>query len=666
MLTTIHRIILWPRRDGLEPRQLTFRPDTVNVITGQSGTGKSALISIVDYALGSNKCAIPVGLIRDTVAWFGVQLKLGDRFLLLSRRNPEGHVASGEMFMQDTATDDVPAILKKNANVDEVKAQLDRIARLPAVDFRGGDAQQSFDARPSFRDMAAFNFQPQHIVANPHTLFFKADTEEHRRKLANVLPFVLGAITVEQMQTRRRLQEIERQLERLRDSYEVRQSTIRNIYEELQGHFVRAKEVGIIDSAVTQLESWGIDEYAHALREGVQRTQAGEILLGPGVTAEAVLELTRTSGQEEELARQLGRARSRLARIEQLQSTAIGYGGELAHQAKRLEGLGWFEDHVSKRNACPLCGTQNDSATQELEQLRRVASEAGRVSARLDTAPQVLDKELRETRNAILDLESRLTRMRRRMRTLDDESLKLTERRQRLSEVYRFAGQLEQMLANYDAADKGADLTRQIVDAERERDALRKQLDPSNQRRREDDALGQISETMGHYAAILDLERKQDRATISVTNLAIRVASHDGRDDYLWEIGSGENWVGYHLAAMLSLHEFFLTQTWSPVPSFLMLDQPSQVYFPERWPEDPTKIGYAQPPRQPALDDDDIIGVRRIFETLTNAIERTSQLLQIIVTDHAGRITWQGLPVYVVEEWRTGRGDFLIPDAWLK
>ena len=42
----------------------------------------------------------------------------------------------------------------------------------------------------------------------------------------------------------------------------------------------------------------------------------------------------------------------------------------------------------------------------------------------------------------------------------------------------------------------------------------------------------------------------------------------------------------------------------------------------------------------------------------------TKERLQIIVTDHAGSITWQGVDVNVVEEWRTGRGDFLIPETW--
>ena len=43
-----------------------FRPGSVNVITGASKTGKSALIDIVDYCLGRNEYFVPSGAIRDT------------------------------------------------------------------------------------------------------------------------------------------------------------------------------------------------------------------------------------------------------------------------------------------------------------------------------------------------------------------------------------------------------------------------------------------------------------------------------------------------------------------------------------------------------------------------------------------------------------------------
>src|SRR5690606_40436886 len=49
--------------------------------------------------------------------------------------------------------------------------------------------------RPSFRDLAAFTFQPQNVVANPDVLFFKTNTYEHREKLRKIFPYVLGAVT---------------------------------------------------------------------------------------------------------------------------------------------------------------------------------------------------------------------------------------------------------------------------------------------------------------------------------------------------------------------------------------------------------------------------------------------------------------------------------------
>lgn len=40
--------------------------------------------------------------------------------------------------------------------------------------------------------------------------------------------------------------------------------------------------------------------------------------------------------------------------------------------------------------------------------------------------------------------------------------------------------------------------------------------------------------------------------------------------------------MGYHIATLLALHEYFVDLKWNPVPQFLIIDQPSQVYFPEK------------------------------------------------------------------------------------
>ena len=48
-------------------RSIELKPDAVNVVTGQSKTGKSALIHIVDYCLGRRECNVPAGVIRKHV-----------------------------------------------------------------------------------------------------------------------------------------------------------------------------------------------------------------------------------------------------------------------------------------------------------------------------------------------------------------------------------------------------------------------------------------------------------------------------------------------------------------------------------------------------------------------------------------------------------------------
>lgn len=53
-------------------RDLPFRVADLNVITGRSSTGKSALSDIVEYCMGQSDCNVPEGVIRDKVAWFAV------------------------------------------------------------------------------------------------------------------------------------------------------------------------------------------------------------------------------------------------------------------------------------------------------------------------------------------------------------------------------------------------------------------------------------------------------------------------------------------------------------------------------------------------------------------------------------------------------------------
>ena len=81
-----------------------------NVITGGSKTGKSAVIPIVDYCLGSDRCAVPVSTIRDSCSWFGVVVDTDEGQKLLARREPGEQQSTGDMLLLEARVVDVPEL----------------------------------------------------------------------------------------------------------------------------------------------------------------------------------------------------------------------------------------------------------------------------------------------------------------------------------------------------------------------------------------------------------------------------------------------------------------------------------------------------------------------------------------------------------------------------
>jgi hypothetical protein len=94
MRLTIDKLILLPKASDKPIRKISFASGAVNVITGDSRSGKSALTAIIDYVLGSGSCAIPVGPIREKTAWFGLLLHADDFRILIAREEPGDRRAS--------------------------------------------------------------------------------------------------------------------------------------------------------------------------------------------------------------------------------------------------------------------------------------------------------------------------------------------------------------------------------------------------------------------------------------------------------------------------------------------------------------------------------------------------------------------------------------------
>jgi hypothetical protein len=154
---------------------------------------------------------------------------------------------------------------------------------------------------------------------------------------------------------------------------------------------------------------------------------------------------------------------------------------------------------------------------------------------------------------------------------------------------------------------------------------------------------------MSAFAESLDLEHSGSELRLDLKKLTVVADTLDGPIP-LNRMGSGENWVGYHVLTYLALHWWFRKRD-RPVPAMLIFDQPSQAHYPAERDQE----GSLDP-----LDDKDRHAVQALFEVMHRACTEIEGL-QLIVLDHA-HLADEWFEKSIVEEWRRER--FLVPPAW--
>ncbi|WP_315742401.1 DUF3732 domain-containing protein [Bradyrhizobium sp. SZCCHNR1075] len=651
MYFQILRLILWPRTSD-EPRIVKFEKGIVNVISGASKTGKSAVIPIIDYCLGADKCAIPVGVIRESCSWFGVLVETLEGEKLFARREPGELQRTGDMFVLEGINVRIPhKIEERNTTVDAVKGALNRLGGLTGLDF-DPSGESGYSARPSFRDMMAFTFQPQNIIANPNVLFFKADTTEHREKLKTIFPYVLGAVTPAILEARWELDRLQRILRRKETDLRGLEAANAAWQAEAQGWLRQAIELGLLPPDSTLPGDWAatIDLLRSLPTEELHATPSL-----PGLDA-ALGRLGLLRAQEEQEARDLSVHRQRLNELRRLLESSDAYGGAIRVQRDRLEISRWLRD-VAQDVDDPIGKLVGSDA----ESLSALCNTLEGIEVQLQSYPSLSDtlsREMVRQRAATEATLERLNTVRREISELERLSEEASSVMFQFDRVERFLGRIEQALKSYDRFDQSSGLVAEISDLRGQIGALQKTISEADIRRITENAIDQIQNTTSRLVPGMDAEWADAPIRLVISELTVKVI-RGSRDDYLWEIGSGANWLAYHVALVIALQEFFLRDVNHAVPGFLVFDQPSQVYFPKRRSEVADEESLRAEWR-----DEDIAAVRKVFRVLGEEASSSKGRLQIIVLDHADEGVWGGLVcVQLTEEWR---GKKLVPESWIR
>jgi Protein of unknown function (DUF3732) len=637
-------------------REVRFVPGQLNIVTGISATGKSALLEMVEYCLGRDTIMMPVGPITATVRWYAALFLLPDGGrAFVARPAPQPGRASTQRAMLEFGAklELLPASsLGVNIDTDALREQLGRRIGIEENQHEPppGSLRSALEAH--LGHAALLCLQRQDEIASRTLLFHRQGEPGMEQTLKDTLPYFLGATARDQAVKRARLRDAKRTLARMSTALTSARQDADTIEPQLQALLSEAYAVGLTSAATVGSRPEVISLLERAAR--VTPPDGRESAQDPDSDEDS---------RRRALARQQGRLRAQLGALsadrQLLLDTFDGendYRGAVQAQVGRLTSLNLLPNGSAgppgdgAEHSCPVCGSalaEPDPAPAEMQ----------RTLDALQSQLVGIDEARPARRAALTSLDSRAAELRDQLRVADAALRALSEGD---SDNDSFSGQERRAFTRGRISATLATLTRTDDHALRrlqlEHDAatravaaLEAELDDNEERMQLDSRLAALSRDMTQWSQQLALEHGE-AVRLDINRLTVVTDTAQGPAP-LWRIGSAENWIGAHLVTHLALHRFFV-RNGRPVPRLLMLDQPTQAYYPS---EIERRTGVPE-------RDSDREAVRRMFRLLYDIAAELSPNLQIIVCDHAN-LPEEWFRESVVHNWRDGEA--LIPEAWL-
>jgi hypothetical protein len=619
-----------------EKRVLPFKPGSVNIITGKSKTGKSVIGDIIDYCFGSSSCSIAEGYVRENVAWYGLQIIHNDEYMFIARENPPQGQASTNKCCYLIGEKEIPDNLYNLTPIDNDGLEKILSAKL-------GISENLFDPPPNqsrqsltanIRHTLFYCIQNQDEIASQRVLFHRQGEPFITQAIKDTLPYFLGVTNENALALESERSLLKREATILRRNIEevdaLEGSGLHRAIELL----AEAKEVGLLSDSI-QVD---LADYCN-VRDALQLASKGNVV---SIKTSGMDRISMLQTQLERIQQEIDRLSIDIRNTEEFLGQVKGYGTEVNHQKTRLESIGLFEQLDFDSAHCPLCFEPVESPLPSAQQIRdsitRLSNKLETVSRERPHLRQHVDnligkrQELREQSDAI-ELEINA------IYEENKEALRLKDLNARRGRVL---GRISLWLESVVISD-GMDGKRRKLDSIEARiEKIDSLLDAGEVEERKLSVVSRLSAMMSKWAGELELEHSEYPYRLDLNKLTV-IVDRD-RPVPLQQLGSGSNWLGCHLITLFALHTFFRNQQ-RPVPGFLFLDQPSQVYFP------------------PETDKQDMDSqeIRMIYKFIFERINELHPDMQVIIVDHAD-INEDYFQNAVIEKWWNGAK--LVPTDW--
>lgn len=642
MTFQLREIVLYNRHGDV--RTVPFKLNSVNILVGASKAGKSALIRIIDYVLGSSEFKVP-GIIRKGVLWYGLRLWWSHQEIFVARRAPkEGFNTSTEYVLLVGKEVSAPplSLMNPNYNLDTAVA---RLSREIGIDENFQERPSGLGTSASAEHASWFCLQYQTELATNEILFHRQAEEWRPQAIRDVLPFFLGGADDDALIKKEKIKALKKQIKEweseidlvLKGNQEADRQA-RRLYDELvaSGLLVRADGEQSLGDVLQLVKT-------------ISDPTSEVVTTLPSVD----MEIDKLQLEEQQIVEKFERTNQRILEMEAIRREENAYTQEAEKQYARLKCINIFEQTNDLSSKCPLCEHETTNLPTIKEMARSLASASGELETVRRLIPNA-DKVIAELKREADSLKKDWSLLRTARSRLEEENQELRRRKELASYQSFVRGRVSAFLEDYKPPASPGDLQRKIKSVQDELERLEAELVDAPTDRLES-ALAIVTAQISHYAKRWDLEHANDNVIVDLRKLTLKFQTKDGVLLFN-SVGSAQNHVGYHIGLHLGMHDVF-TRFVRPVPRFLFLDQPSTPFFSE------DKVSQESTTDLADLveEDEDRLFLTRLFQDLI-AYADEQQNFQIIITEHAN-FAEDWFQACVRDRWRRGKG--LIPQEWI-
>ena len=639
----IKNIVLY-KTSQFKPRILPFKLGVLNIITGESSTGKTAVLDIVNYCLGSDEFHVKGEKIKSNVTWFAITIVLNNEEVFIARKNPSliNQKTTNQIFWIKSNCIIVPKYidLVNNSNISTLNIFIsNQLGINDNLHVAKDNTRESLEA--TFKHSRVFSFQPQNIIAEFKYLFFNQDNSYITQAIKDTLPYILGAIREDELLILQKIRALQKELNKYLRKQKIEESIKTQSLERLNTLVEEAKELELIN---IDFEYQNDDEAIQELYKVLKLDGAIQ-----GISPEYE-QVNRLLEKKKKVRNELFIIRNEIKSVNNFIKDSSSYTKELSSQHDRLLSLELYKEPTDMEYWNSLLGKEVDTILPSIMAMNNSLKQ-------LQDNLQFSKQEKFKTQKIIIELEEKRDEKVTKIKNIDRSLQNIYKQNEELKKIKnidikkgRVLGRISLFFESIKFTVSSSDFNKKISNLTNNIQELESMINQEEKENKINTILNKINIIMTSWNKKLTWEHQEDNLRFDIKKLTL-FADTDKKSESLQEMGSGENWLACHLIVHLALHKYFI-DTKRPVPNFIIFDQPTQVHYPEEYKESSSY----------KLDSKDEIADKKMFKFIFEVAKELSPNLQIIITDHAD-FDDEYFQDAIVEKWRGGKK--LVPLEWI-